>query len=179
MVERGLADAIIVTGPRTGSPPSAEDLKALKGLKEVLIGSGLDHENARILLPLADGAIVASCLRKGGNVMNPVDLQRVELPLNRTKSEEMKVLVIGDLSVSVAAETSRLPRPGENLILRNPTLIASGVAANISADLRRLGVDTYVSGVVGRDVFGGAILRALPPWGVHTRHIGRSPRPTS
>jgi len=48
----------------------------------------------------------------------------------------MKVLVIGDLSVSVAAETPRLPRPGENLILRNPTLIASGVAANISADLR-------------------------------------------
>ena len=86
MVERGMADALIVTGPRTGSPPSAEDLKALKGLKEVLIGSGLDHENARILLPLADGAIVASCLRKGGNVMNPVDLQRVRSFLSIVRS---------------------------------------------------------------------------------------------
>jgi len=91
----------------------------------------------------------------------------------------MKVLVIGDLSVSVAAETPRLPRPGENLILRNPTLIASGVAANISADLRGLGVDTYVSGVVGRDVFGSVVVHELTSWGVHTRYIGRSLRPTS
>ncbi len=68
----------------------------------------------------------------------------------------MKVLVIGDLSVSVTADTPRLPRPGENLILGNPTLLPSGVAANISSDLRGLGVDTYVSGVVGRDVFGGS-----------------------
>jgi len=91
----------------------------------------------------------------------------------------MKVLVIGDLSVSVAAETPRLPRPGENLILRSPTLIASGVAANISADLRGLGVDTYVSGVVGRDVFGSVVVHELTSWGVHTRYIGRSLRPTS
>ena len=91
----------------------------------------------------------------------------------------MKVLVIGDLSVSVAAETPRLPRPGDNLILDNPTLTASGVAANISSDLRGLGVDTYVSGVVGRDVFGDVVLRELRSWGVHTRCIGRSPKPTS
>ena len=91
----------------------------------------------------------------------------------------MKVLVIGDLSVSVAAETPRLPRPGENLILGNPTLVASGVAANISSDLRGLGVDTYVSGVVGRDVFGGVVVRELTLWKVHTRYVGRSPRPTS
>ncbi|TLY15481.1 MAG: BtpA family membrane complex biogenesis protein, partial [Thaumarchaeota archaeon] len=56
------------------------------GLKEVLIGSGLDHENARSLLPLADGAIVASCLRKGGNVMNPVDPQRVRSFLSIVRS---------------------------------------------------------------------------------------------
>ena len=86
MVERGMADALIVTGPRTGSPPSVEDLKAVRGLKDVLIGSGLDHENARSLLPLADGAIVASCLRKGGNVMNPVDPQRVRSFLTIVRS---------------------------------------------------------------------------------------------
>jgi sugar/nucleoside kinase (ribokinase family) len=91
----------------------------------------------------------------------------------------MKVLVIGDLSVSVAAETPRLPRPGENLILGNPSLLPSGVAANISFDLRGLGVETYVSGVVGRDVFGGVVVRELTSWGVHTRYIGMSPRPTS
>lgn len=77
MVERGMADALIVTGPRTGSPPSSGDLKALRGLKEVLIGSGLNQENVRRLLPLADGAIVASSFRKEGAVMNPIDPQRV------------------------------------------------------------------------------------------------------
>ena len=46
----------------------------------------LDHENARSLLPLADGAIVASCLRKGGNVMNPVDPQRVRSFLSIVRS---------------------------------------------------------------------------------------------
>src|SRR2546422_7019200 len=54
-----------------------------------------------------------------------------------------------------------------------------GVAANISSDLRGLGVDTYVSGVVGRDVFGGVVVRELTLWKVHTRYVGRSPRPTS
>ncbi len=91
----------------------------------------------------------------------------------------MKVLVIGDLSVSVTAETPKLPHPGENLILSNPTVLPSGVAANISSDLSRLGVDTYVSGVVGRDVFGGVVVRELTSWGVHTRYIESSPRPTS
>jgi membrane complex biogenesis BtpA family protein len=86
MVERGLADALIVTGPRTGSPPSPEDLKAVRGLKDVLIGSGLNHENARSLLPLADGAIVATCFRKGDNVLNPVDPQRVRSFLSIVRS---------------------------------------------------------------------------------------------
>ena len=86
MVERGMADALIVTGPRTGSPPSAEDLKAVKGLKDVLIGSGLNHENVRSLLPVADGAIVATCFRKGDNVLNPVDLQRVRSFLSTVRS---------------------------------------------------------------------------------------------
>jgi len=77
MVERGMADALVVTGPRTGSPPSPADLKALKGLKDILIGSGLNQENVRRLLPLADGAIVASCFRREGYVMNPIEPQRV------------------------------------------------------------------------------------------------------
>src|SRR5256712_12063040 len=47
MVERGRADALIVTGPRTGSPPAGEVPKALKGPKEDLIGSGPAHQNGR------------------------------------------------------------------------------------------------------------------------------------
>ncbi|MDG6901646.1 MAG: BtpA/SgcQ family protein [Nitrososphaerota archaeon] len=90
MVERGLADALIVTGPRTGSPPSAEDLKAVKGLKSVLIGSGLSHENVKGLLPLADGAIVSSCFRKNGSVMNELEPERIKRFMSQVRSLRRK-----------------------------------------------------------------------------------------
>ncbi len=90
----------------------------------------------------------------------------------------MKALIIGDLSMSVSAETPRLPRVGENIVVDNPRLSPSGVAANISSFLSHLGIDTYVSGVVGRDVFGKVVLGELRSWGVRTRYIRRSARPT-
>lgn len=67
--EAGLhrADAIIVTGPDTGSAPSADDLRdARAGIDDsgagvpLLLGGGLDADNVQELLPLADGAIVGS-----------------------------------------------------------------------------------------------------------------------
>ena len=85
MVERGLADALIVTGTRTGSAPSAVDLRAVKGLKDVLIGSGLSHENVETLLPLADGAIVSSCFRRKGSVMNELEPARISRFMSQVK----------------------------------------------------------------------------------------------
>lgn len=76
-VERGLADALIVTGSRTGSAASADDLKRVSRIGPTLIGSGLNPDNAPELLPQAHGAIVASCLRYEGHVENPVDRARV------------------------------------------------------------------------------------------------------
>jgi membrane complex biogenesis BtpA family protein len=80
LVRRGLADAVIVTGRATGSAPLAESLEEARGAAEgapLLIGSGLDAENARDLLPLADGAIVGTFLKRDGRVENPVDPARV------------------------------------------------------------------------------------------------------
>jgi len=90
MVERGLADALIVTGTRTGNPPSADDLKAVKGLGPVLIGSGLSHENVTSLLPLADGAIVSSCFRRGGSVMNELEPERIKRFMSQVRSLRKK-----------------------------------------------------------------------------------------
>jgi membrane complex biogenesis BtpA family protein len=58
------ADAIVVTGTATGNAPTTEDLRdAAKGSElPVLIGSGLDAENARSLLLASDGAIVGTAL---------------------------------------------------------------------------------------------------------------------
>jgi uncharacterized protein len=44
----------------------------------VLIGSGLNPENAEQLLKAADGAIVGSYMRKDGKFWNPVEMERVK-----------------------------------------------------------------------------------------------------
>jgi membrane complex biogenesis BtpA family protein len=77
LVERGLADVLVVSGTRTGLPPSAEDLAEAGRAGSVVIGSGLTAENAGALLAAADGAIVASTFRPDGDLAMRVDPDRV------------------------------------------------------------------------------------------------------
>jgi hypothetical protein len=77
---RGLADALIVTGPRTGAEPELEDLMRVKKAvpdRPVLVGSGVGKGNVAKLLKHADGAVVGTSLKVGGVVDNPVDEKRV------------------------------------------------------------------------------------------------------
>lgn len=79
-IERGLADAVILSGWSTGSPPNQEDLElALKaaGSTPVFIGSGASWENVGTLLSAADGVIVASSLKRHGQIHQPIDPIRV------------------------------------------------------------------------------------------------------
>jgi uncharacterized protein len=79
-IERGLADAVILSGWSTGSPPNLEDLelaKAAAGDKPVLIGSGADWDNISSLIQAADGAIVASSLKRQGKIELSIDPIRV------------------------------------------------------------------------------------------------------
>ena len=83
---RGLATAVILTGSKTGEPPSKKDLLLAKGLRKgpILIGSGLSLETIE-LLKYADGAIVGTFFKKEGNVHNPVDVNRVKKFINAAK----------------------------------------------------------------------------------------------
>jgi membrane complex biogenesis BtpA family protein len=77
---RSGADRLLVTGPATGSPPSAETLRAVKaaaGAMPVFVASGLDEHNVRELLSSVDGAIVGSTFKEDGDVERPVDPARV------------------------------------------------------------------------------------------------------
>lgn len=79
-IERGLADAVIISGWATGSPPSQEDLElASSAAKEtpVLIGSGASWENIAELMQVADGVIVSSSLKRHGCRELPIDPNRV------------------------------------------------------------------------------------------------------
>ncbi|MXW12596.1 MAG: BtpA/SgcQ family protein [Synechococcus sp. SB0662_bin_45] len=79
-LERGGADGVIVSGDSTGTPVDPEILHqarhAAKGAP-VLIGSGFGPATADHLGPLCDGVIVASALKRDGQLCNPVDPQRV------------------------------------------------------------------------------------------------------
>lgn len=77
--ERGGADALIVSGTGTGSPPDLDEAVRLrKAVPEakILVGSGSSAAGLGALAEIADGAIVGSSLKVGGNVFNPVDPER-------------------------------------------------------------------------------------------------------
>jgi uncharacterized protein len=77
---RGLADALVITGTRTGAPPSSGELAAVReaiGAVPLFVGSGLDEANAAEFLRSADGAIVGTACKRGGRVEAAVDPERV------------------------------------------------------------------------------------------------------
>ncbi len=79
-VYRGLADALVVTGPETGSPVDPGILEAVRrALPRVplLVGSGVTAQTVGEILAKADGVIVGTWLKKDGRVDNPVDPDRV------------------------------------------------------------------------------------------------------
>lgn len=70
LIERGLADAVIVTGARTGEAVSRERLAAVRaaaGGTPVLIGSGLTPANAELATE-AHGAIVGTWFEQDGKI---------------------------------------------------------------------------------------------------------------
>ena len=78
MVERGGADVLVVSGPRTGAAASVEDVEAIRDLADVVLGSGVTPDNVEQMLAAADGAIVATAFRPGGDLSERVDRRLVE-----------------------------------------------------------------------------------------------------
>jgi membrane complex biogenesis BtpA family protein len=73
---RGMADALILSGPATGSPPDPAELERVKrALPEtpLLVGSGCDASNLGAFWPFCDGMIVGSSMKKGGDPRAPID----------------------------------------------------------------------------------------------------------
>ena len=79
-VERGLADALIVSGTGTGIAADATDVQLVHRAcprTKILLGSGVTLKNVRDYLDAADGFIVGTSLKVGGKVVNAVDPKRV------------------------------------------------------------------------------------------------------
>ncbi|SMO44713.1 BtpA/SgcQ family protein [Halorubrum cibi] len=82
--ERGLADAVIASGSGTGHAVDGDALEAVVAERErhgldtpVLVGSGVRPDTVGDLLGVADGVIVGTALKEGGETTAPVDPDRV------------------------------------------------------------------------------------------------------
>lgn len=78
--EESGADAIIVTGTHIGKETPIELIKRVKTVTRipVIAGSGVKSENVNEQFEIADGAVIGSSLKEGGDISNPVsyDLTR-------------------------------------------------------------------------------------------------------
>jgi hypothetical protein len=73
------ADVVIATGQRTGDAATLEEIREIKEATTlpVVVGSGVSVENVGDVLQAADGAIIASSLKRDGVWWNEVDPRRV------------------------------------------------------------------------------------------------------
>lgn len=79
-IHRAHADALILSGSATGRSASLAHLSEVKnvaGDTPVLVGSGVDADNVRNWISLADGLIVGSALKEHGDVHAPVSREAV------------------------------------------------------------------------------------------------------
>lgn len=79
LAERGFVDALIVSGDRTGEAARVEDVDLVKRNTRlpVLVGSGITRQNLPLFFDRADGFIVGSFFKEGGQGNHFVDEQRV------------------------------------------------------------------------------------------------------
>jgi len=79
IAQEALADSIIVTGATTGVETPLSDLKEVKKSVNlpILAGSGTNLGNVKNILEIADGVIVGSAFKIGGNTQNMVSLEKV------------------------------------------------------------------------------------------------------
>gem|GEM_PF-121289 len=77
---RGRADALVVTGPASGRSPAMDDLERLRQAvpeAPLVVGSGLDPDNAADVFRSARAAIVGTWCKHKGEITAPVDPARV------------------------------------------------------------------------------------------------------
>lgn len=78
------ADGIIVTGTQIGEETPLDLIKRVKNVVKlpVFAGSGVKAENIKDQLQTADGAIIGSSLKEGGDIRNPISYELVKKVLD-------------------------------------------------------------------------------------------------
>jgi membrane complex biogenesis BtpA family protein len=90
-VQRGGADALIVSGEGTGRQADLEQVRQLRELDlgvPLYVGSGVNEDNVARTLSVADGVIVGTALKVGGRTRAPVDVDRVRRFVDKVRQIE-------------------------------------------------------------------------------------------
>jgi membrane complex biogenesis BtpA family protein len=79
LIERGLVDALIVSGAGTGKSTDLKDLQTAKAASRlpIIVGSGMQPDNIADIYPLADGFIIGTYFKKEGISTHPLDVKRI------------------------------------------------------------------------------------------------------
>jgi len=83
-----LADVICVSGPLTGQPVNSSDLQKVKAAvsdRPVFANTGVTIDNVGEILAVADGCVVGTHFKEGGDTWRPVDGERVRRFMARVK----------------------------------------------------------------------------------------------
>jgi membrane complex biogenesis BtpA family protein len=91
-LERGLADALIVSGSGTGMSADVRDVQRIREAApgaNILIGSGATLGNVSDYRGLVNGFIVGSSLKAGGRLANAVDEKRVAAFVRKIMKPEL------------------------------------------------------------------------------------------
>jgi uncharacterized protein len=84
-----IPDAVLVSGAITGEAARLEDLEAVKRVlpsTPVLANTGVKHATVADVLKVADGCIVGSALKVGGDTWAPVDPERAKDFMDRARA---------------------------------------------------------------------------------------------
>jgi len=90
-VERGRADALIITGEATGAEAPRDDVRAVAEAvpgTPVLVGSGVTATTVVSMLGVADGIIVGSDLMEGGRAGARIEVSRARAFVEAARSHE-------------------------------------------------------------------------------------------
>lgn len=92
-IERGLADAIIVSGSGTGRPTDLEQVRRAKraaGATPVVVGSGVTSETIAAFFETCDAVIVGTAIKADGRPTGPVDPQRLTALMHAARNSAGK-----------------------------------------------------------------------------------------
>lgn len=89
-----------------------------------------------------------------------------------------QVFVLGSINMDLVISVGRMPQRGETMHGKDFFTNGGGKGANQAVACAKQGVDTYLIGAVGEDVFANDLQKAFERYQLHTRFIQQLPTST-